>query len=112
MNQFSQQNTHCRTAFWQNSSLGDPNSILVIKIAFHVPCYMMVCFYYAFMVLTQIACEIDRKKLLFPERLLTQPNVLFAIFKMFSSRMDSFHDLQIESIGVSPSIFQALKSIT
>ena len=53
-------------------------------------------------------CKIDREKLLFRGRFLTQPNVLFAIFSMFSSRVDSFHDPQIESIGVIPSIFQAL----
>ena len=36
-------------------------------------------------------------------------NVPFAIFSVFSSRVNSFHDPQTESTGVIPSIFQALK---
>ena len=57
-------------------------------------------------------CEIDHKKLVFLGTLLTQSNAPFAIFSMFSSNVDSFHDIQWNLSVLFQVYFRHWKSIT
>ena len=58
--------------------------------------------------LNSMKSEIDIRKLLFLDRLLTEPKMTFVVNSLFQSRAASYFDPNIKSIGVLPSICDTL----
>ena len=55
-----------------------------------------------------VESEIEYRKLLFIGRLLSEPNIPITVKILFRTRIESFYDEKISSIGVFSTIFEAL----
>ena len=58
--------------------------------------------------LNSIEAEIDMKRLLFLGRLVTEPEMVPSVRNLLTSQTESLFDKDVKSIGILPSIFEAL----
>ena len=61
--------------------------------------------------LNSVESEITLRKFLFSGRLITETKVAPVVHKLFDTRAKSFFDTRIDSLGVLPSICDALRSV-
>ena len=79
-----------------------------LKIIFFVPKFAPNLLILQLAGLNSIESEINIRKLLFLDRLLTEPKMTFVVKSLFQSRATSYFDRNIKSIGVLPSVFDTL----
>ena len=79
-----------------------------LKIIFHVPKFASSIFIERLAAVNSVESETDYRKLLFIGRLLSVPNLPVTVKTLFRTRIESFYDEKISSIGVVSTIFEAL----
>ena len=79
-----------------------------LKIIFHVQKFASSIFIERLAGINSVESEIEYHKLLFIGRLLFVPNLQVTVKTLFRTRIESFYDEKISSIGVFSIIFEAL----
>ena len=79
-----------------------------LMIIFHVPKFAPNLLLQRLSGLNSIESEIALKKLLFLGRLITEPKMAQSLRSLFMSRAESYFDASLTSVGVLPSIIEAL----
>ena len=79
-----------------------------LKIIFHVPKFASSIFFERLTGVNSVESEIEYRKLLFIGRLLSVPNLPVTVKTLFRTRIESFYDEKILSIGVFSTILEAL----
>ena len=80
-----------------------------LKIIFYVPTFSPNLLLQRLLSLNSIESEIVLRELLFPCRLITEPKMAQSVRSLFISRAESYFDAIVTSVGVLPSIIEALK---
>ena len=79
-----------------------------LKIIFYVPKFAPSSLLQRLSGLNSIESEIALRKLLFLGRLITEPKMAQSVRSLFMSRAESYFDASVTSMGVLPSIIEAL----
>ena len=79
-----------------------------LKIVFHVPKFASGILIERLACVNSVESETEYRKLLFIGRLLSVPNIPITVKTLFRTRIESFCDEKISSIGVFSTIFEAL----
>ena len=79
-----------------------------LKIISHVPKFASSILIERLAGVNSVESEIEYRKLLFISRLLPVPNLLVTVKTLFRTRIESFYDEKILSVGVFSTIFEAL----
>ena len=79
-----------------------------LKIIFHVPKFASSIFLERLAGINSVESEIEYRKLLFIGRLLSVPNLPVTVKTLFRTRIESFYDEKILSIGIFSTVFEAL----
>ena len=79
-----------------------------LKIVFHVPKFASSILIERLACVNSVESETEYRKLLFIGRLLSVPNIPITVKTLFRTRIESFYDEKISSIGVFSTIFEAL----
>ena len=80
-----------------------------LKKLFYVPDFVPRTLLLRLAELNSIEAEIDMRKLLFLGRLVTEPKMAPSLRNLLRSRTESLFDKDVKSIGILPSICEALK---
>ena len=77
-----------------------------LKIVFHVPKFASSILIERLACVNSVEYETEYRKLLFIGRLLSVPNIPITVKTLFRTRIESFYDEKIASIGVFSTIFE------